>query len=50
VKHWNEYFLEKKVNHIFFSALNEQSILDAEGLEEFEEEESSNEEDDPFGE
>lgn len=21
VKHWNEYFLEKKVNHIFFSAL-----------------------------
>jgi large subunit GTPase 1 len=21
IEHWNEYFIEKKVNHIFFSAL-----------------------------
>lgn len=30
ITHWNEYFLENKVNHIFFSALHEQSKLDSE--------------------
>lgn len=53
IKHWNEYFLEKKVNHIFFSALEQQAILDSEVVEEYESDgESSNEdpENDPFGE
>lgn len=29
-QHWSDYFKEKKVNHIFFSALYEQSRIDAE--------------------
>ena len=28
IQHWNEYFLDKKVNHIFFSAKKEQEKLD----------------------
>ena len=36
IKHWNEYFNEKGVTHIFFSALAEQQKLD--GLEDVEEE------------
>ena len=36
IKHWNRYFCEKNVTHIFFSALAEQRILD--GLEDVEEE------------
>lgn len=27
-QHWSDYFKEKKVNHIFFSALLEQEVLD----------------------
>ena len=34
IQHWNEYFLEKKVNHIFFSAKKEQEKLDSQELEE----------------
>ena len=30
IKHWNDYFNEKGVKHIFFSALKEQKILDHE--------------------
>jgi ribosome biogenesis GTPase A len=30
IAHWNQYFIENKVNHIFFSALHEQSKLDSE--------------------
>jgi hypothetical protein len=29
IKHWNEYFREKNVNHVFISAKNEQEKLDA---------------------
>jgi ribosome biogenesis GTPase A len=28
IKHWNQYFIEKGVTHIFFSALKEQVKLD----------------------
>ena len=35
IRHWNQYFNEKNVTHIFFSALKEQEKLD--GLEEVEE-------------
>jgi large subunit GTPase 1 len=35
IAHWNDYFNEKGVKHIFFSALKEQEKLDAEGMEEF---------------
>jgi large subunit GTPase 1 len=27
-EHWSQYFNEKKVNHIFFSALKEQEKID----------------------
>jgi len=30
IKHWNDYFKEKGVKHIFFSALKEQKKLDHE--------------------
>jgi large subunit GTPase 1 len=30
IGHWNTYFTEKKVNHIFFSALDEQTKIDVE--------------------
>jgi hypothetical protein len=53
IRHWNEYFCEKKVNHIFFSALEQQAILDSEVVEEFVSDEDSDNEDpenDPFGE
>jgi hypothetical protein len=29
IRHWNEYFREKNVNHVFISAKNEQEKLDA---------------------
>ena len=29
IKHWNNYFREKNVNHVFISAKNEQEKLDA---------------------
>lgn len=28
IKHWNQYFTEKGVKHIFFSALKEQDKID----------------------
>ena len=34
IKHWNAYFVEKKIKHLFFSALTEQERLDA-GEDEF---------------
>jgi large subunit GTPase 1 len=34
ITHWNEYFLDKKISHIFFSAKKEQEKLDKEELEE----------------
>lgn len=41
IAHWNEYFTEKGVNHIFFSAVDEQAKIDAEDLiEEVKEEDS----------
>lgn len=38
IDHWNQYFKEKGVTHIFISAKNEQQKLDEEGVEEVEEE------------
>jgi len=32
LKHWNDYFNEKGVKHLFFSALKEQKKLDNENL------------------
>jgi len=46
IAHWNEYFTQKGVNHIFFSAVWEQEKLDDEGLREFEEENKEEEEQD----
>lgn len=49
ITHWNQYFKEKGVEHIFFSALEEQSKIDAGDLEVLEaassEEESDSDED-----
>ena len=28
IAHWNQYFKEKNINHIFFSALQEQTKID----------------------
>ena len=44
ITHWNEYFVDKKINHIFFSAKKEQEKLDQEELDE----QSSEESDDEF--
>ena len=44
ITHWNEYFVDKKINHIFFSAKKEQEKLDKEELDE----QSSEESDDEF--
>lgn len=41
IKHWNAYFNERKIKHLFFSALIEQDKLDLEGQEH----ESSSDED-----
>lgn len=38
ISHWNKYFLEKGVNHIFISAKKEQEKLDCEGQEPIDEE------------
>jgi NAD-dependent DNA ligase len=43
--HWNQYFTEKNVNHIFFSALEEQFKIDLETTEEVAEIEPIDEED-----
>ena len=40
ILHWNQYFNEKKVTHIFISAKNEQEKLDNEAVEESESEDS----------
>ena len=42
IAHWNEYFKEKGVNHVFVSALKEQEKLDT-VIDESEEEDSSDE-------
>ena len=34
IDHWNKYFIEKGVPHLFFSALQQQTILDNMLLEE----------------
>lgn len=34
IEHWNKYFTEKGIKHIFFSALDEQSKIDSGELEE----------------
>ena len=34
INHWNQYFKEKKVNHIFFSAKKEQEKLDQDAMDE----------------
>lgn len=39
IAHWNDYFKEKGINHIFFSAVIEQAKIDAGDLDEFSEEE-----------
>jgi large subunit GTPase 1 len=47
IAHWNEYFTQKGVNHIFFSAIDEQAKIDAEELlDHLEENKESEEEDD----
>ena len=38
IQHWNQYFLEKGVKHIFFSALKEQKKIDNDGDEDENEE------------
>lgn len=40
IAHWNEYFKEMGVNHVFVSALKEQAKLDEEVIEEESEEDS----------
>ena len=58
IAHWNNYFKEKGINHIFFSALKEQEALDAgpdidmpiEEEEEKKEESDEDDEDDEDGE
>lgn len=44
IAHWNEYFTQKGVNHIFFSAIDEQAKIDAEELLEREEAKESEDE------
>ena len=39
IAHWSQYFNEKGIQHIFFSALEEQTKIDNEDLEEVSEEE-----------
>ena len=34
IEHWNKYFLEKGIDHIFFSALKEQQVLDEQTADE----------------
>ena len=46
IAHWNEYFTQKGVNHIFFSAINEQAKLDSEELVDPEENKASDSEGD----
>lgn len=40
IEHWNQYFKQKGITHIFISALKEQEKLDGEGLESSDDEES----------
>ena len=48
IRHWNQYFKEKNVTHIFFSALKEQEKLDGlEDVEEDDEEDSGESEEEP---
>ena len=45
ISHWNTYFKEKGIEHIFFSALEEQVKIDNGDLDVSEDEESDEEED-----
>ena len=48
IRHWNQYFNEKNVTHIFFPALKEQEKLDGlEEVEEDDEEDSGESEEEP---
>lgn len=38
IAHWNAYFTERKIKHLFFSALQEQDILDSSEVEAAEQE------------
>lgn len=46
IAHWSEYFTEKGVKHIFFSALKEQEIIDSHEMDEIGEEDEDSDESD----
>jgi ribosome biogenesis GTPase A len=46
IVHWNKYFIEKGVKHIFFSALEEQKKIDQDEVSSSEDSEDSDEDSD----